>query len=101
MIKELRAELAKLGLAVAERKCKSTANGGTVEYLGLEFKQDEPMPLSARLRKRIETELARLKNAPASVHNNYLLLRSVVVQRVNYGGRSRHHAAPEKRLLRH
>ena len=38
VIKELKAELAKYGLAVSDRKCKSTADGGVIEYLGQEFK---------------------------------------------------------------
>lgn len=85
IIAELRYELAKLGLAVAEKKCKTTANGGTIEYLGQEFKQDEPMPLSTRLNARILKEINHLSDAPATNHNKYLLLRSVVIPRVNYG----------------
>ena len=50
VIKELKAELAKYGLAVSDRKCKSTADGGVIEYLGQEFKQEEPLTLGQRLK---------------------------------------------------
>ncbi|CAL5974358.1 Reverse_transcriptase/endonuclease [Hexamita inflata] len=84
VLQELAALLQPLGLELALNKCSSTQDGGEITFLGQTFSQSSTVSLAERMTAKIDKCLKVLDAAPITNHQKFLLLRSVVLPKVNY-----------------
>ncbi|CAL5990002.1 Reverse_transcriptase/endonuclease [Hexamita inflata] len=84
VLMELSELLQPLGLELALEKCSSTQNGGEITFLGQTFSQTSISSLAERLTDKIDKCLKVLEASPITNHQKFLLLRSVVLPKVNY-----------------
>ncbi|CAL6051963.1 Reverse_transcriptase/endonuclease [Hexamita inflata] len=84
VLMELSELLQPLGLELALEKCSSTQNGGEITFLGQTFSQTSTSSLAERLTDKIDKCLKVLEASPITNHQKFLLLRSVVLPKVNY-----------------
>ncbi|CAL6048769.1 Reverse_transcriptase (RNA-dependent DNA polymerase) [Hexamita inflata] len=83
-LQELAALLQPLGLELALNKCSSTQDGGEITFLGQTFSQSSTVSLAERMTAKIDKCLKVLDASPITNHQKFLLLRSVVLPKVNY-----------------
>ncbi|CAL5995513.1 Reverse_transcriptase/endonuclease [Hexamita inflata] len=84
VLQELAALLQPLGLELSLNKCSSTQDGGEITFLGQTFSQSSTVSLAERMTAKIDKCLKVLDASPITNHQKYLLLRSVVLPKVNY-----------------
>ncbi|CAL6053907.1 Reverse_transcriptase/endonuclease [Hexamita inflata] len=84
VLQELAALLQPLGLELALNKCSSTQDGGEITFLGQTFSQSSTVSLAERMTAKIDKCLKVLDAVPITNHQKFLLLRSVVLPKVNY-----------------
>ncbi|CAL5991490.1 Reverse_transcriptase (RNA-dependent DNA polymerase) [Hexamita inflata] len=84
VLQELAALLQPLGLELALNKCSSTQDGGEITFLGQTFSQSSTGSLAERMTAKIDKCLKVLDASPITNHQKFLLLRSVVLPKVNY-----------------
>lgn len=85
IIQLMESEVAKYGLQLNREKCRSTEGGQAIRFLGQDFRFNDPIPMHAKLRIKLEHCIEILNFAQISKHQKYLLVRSIVIPRMNYG----------------
>lgn len=84
LMEKVEALTARYGLKVNRDKCKSTEEGGEVEFLGMEFTQERVISLAEKLDEKAKMLLTILHTSPAGRASNYRMLRAVVVSKLNW-----------------
>lgn len=71
-------------MEINESKCHSTESG-TITFLGQEFARNDPISLGEKLCKKFNDTIKIIDEAPITIHQKYILVRSIALPRVNYG----------------
>lgn len=74
-----------IGLILNVEKSSSTLNKGIIEFMGQQFSADRAITMANKLEQKIIRAIDIIENAPANMHQKFILLSIVAISMVNYG----------------